>query len=196
MTQNINDNTDSPIVEDEFTALKARADLMKLKYHPSISLDTLREKVNGVLNSKSEDIKKEEDKPEVKNEVKVPETENQIRLRYKNEAMKLIRITVVCMNPAKKEWQGEIFTVGNSALGIIKKFIPFNNAEGWHVPHMMYEVLKERMCQVFVTVPDGQGNKIRKGKLIKEFAIEVMPELTKKELDDLAHRQAATKSIE
>ena len=32
---------------DELTALKGRADLLGIKYHPSISLEKLRDKVNA-----------------------------------------------------------------------------------------------------------------------------------------------------
>ena len=48
------------------------------------------------------------------------------------------------MNPAKKEWTGEIMTVGNRVIGSVKKFIPFNADDGWHVPYIMYEQLRER----------------------------------------------------
>jgi hypothetical protein len=40
------------------------------------------------------------------------------------------------------------------------------------------------------------GNTSRTGKLIKEFAIEVMPQLTSEELHDLAQRQAMSNSID
>jgi hypothetical protein len=45
-------------------------------------------------------------------------------------------------------------------------------------------------------VPDSRGNKVRKGKLIKEFAIEELPPLTKEELAELAQRQAMSKSVD
>jgi hypothetical protein len=110
--------------------------------------------------------------------------------------MELVRIRVTCMNPAKAEWEGEIVTVGNSAVGSITKFIPFNADAGWHVPRIIYQQLVERQCQIFVTVTDSRGNKTRKGKLIKEFAIEVMPPLTPAELQELAQQQAMAKAID
>lgn len=42
----------------------------------------------------------------------------------------------------------------------------------------------DRECQVFVTIKDGRGNSVRRGKSIKEFAIEVLPQLTQEELDE------------
>jgi hypothetical protein len=173
--------------QDELSALKARADLMGIPYHPSIGLEKLREKVNGAV------VK---DKPVEASPTQTGETEAQYRQRCMEEATKLVRIRVTCMNPNKKEWEGEILTVGNSVVGTHKKFVPFNADEGWHVPHIMYEELKARECQIFVTKTDSKGNKIRQGKLIKEFAIEVLPMLTKEELHELAQRQAMANSVD
>ena len=78
----------------------------------------------------------------------------------------------------------------------MKKFVPFNADDGWHVPYVIYQQLKERQCQIFQTATDARGNKVRKGKLIKEFAIEVLPPLTKEELEELARRQAMAKAID
>ena len=172
-------DTDLPVV-DELTALKARADMMGVKYHPSISLEKLKEKITAHMNAG-------EDKPTAE-----PEMD---RAALQKSASELMRIRVTCMNPAKKEWEGEIFTVGNSVVGTFKKYVPFNADEGWHVPRIIYEQLKDRECQVFTTVRDSRGNSTRKGKLIKEFAIEVLPNLTEEEIKELAQRQAMAKSV-
>ena len=179
------------IVQDELDALKARANLLGVKFHPSISLEKLREKVNAAVTSEGE----AEEAPNTPSETK-EETIGEKRKRLKTEALKLIRIRLTCLNPAKKEWEGEIITVGNSLIGSVKKFVPFNADDGWHVPHVIYQHLKERQCQIFQTATDARGNKVRKGKLIKEFAIEVLPPLTKEELEELARRQAMAKAID
>ncbi len=174
-------DTDLPVV-DELVALKERADLLGVKYHPSISLEKLREKVNATLAPTEDEAEAAPKKPN--------------RLAAQKRASELVRIRLTCMNPAKKEWEGEIFTVGNSAVGTFKKFIPFNADEGWHVPRIILEQLQERQCQVFVTSRDKRGNTTRQGKLIKEFAVEILPALTEEELKDLAQRQAMAKSID
>lgn len=179
------------IVQDELDALKARANLLGVKFHPSISLEKLREKVNAAVTSEGE----AEEAPNTPSETK-EETIGEKRKRLKAEALKLIRIRLTCLNPAKKEWEGEIITVGNSLIGSVKKFVPFNADDGWHVPYVIYQQLKERQCQIFQTATDARGNKVRKGKLIKEFAIEVLPPLTKEELEELARRQAMAKAID
>ena len=174
--------------QDELSVLKARADLLGISYHPSIGVEKLRDKLNTVIEGETKETKNE-------GTSKSGETEAQKRLRLQAEATKLVRIRVTCMNPAKKEWEGEILTVGNANVGTLKKYIPFNADEGWHVPNIMYEALKERQCQVFVSTKTKNGVTMRQGKLIKEFAIEVLPPLTEEELKDLAQRQAMAKSV-
>ena len=100
------------------------------------------------------------------------------------------------MNPAKAEWSGEILTVGNSVIGSVKKYVPFNADDGWHIPYVLYEFMRDRMCQVFTNSKTKNGVTVRQGKLIREFAIEVLPDLTQEELHDLAQRQAMSKSID
>ena len=169
---------------DELSTLKARADALGISYHPSIGLEKLREKVNGAL------APKEEDKPAAE------ESDGAMRIRLRNEAAKLIRIRLTCMNPNKKDWDGEFITAGNSVVGSFTKFVPFNADEGWHVPHIIYEQLRDRECQVFTSVRDSKGNASSRGRLIKEFAIELLPSLTQEELAELARRQAMAHSID
>lgn len=189
-----NDNEDLEVMitpEAELASLKTRADLLGVKFHPSISVEKLREKLNAALVT----VAPVPDEPVVV--AAVPEeTLVQRRFRKKREANTLVRIRVTCMNPAKKDWAGEIFTSGNSLVGSFTKFVPFNADEGWHVPNIIVEQIKERQCQIFVPVKDARGNTTRKGKMIKEFAIEVMPDLTPDELAELARRQAMSKAID
>lgn len=187
-----NDQTQAP-VQDELTALKARADMMGISYHPSIGLEKLREKVNAAVTGTPET--KEDEAPAVVTEAPA-ETDAQKRSRLKNDANRLVRVRVACMNPAKKEWEGEFFSAGNAVVGTLTKYVPFNAEDGWHVPNMILKMIQDRQCQIFYTVSDGRGNKSRKGKLIKEFSVEVLPDLTAEELHDLAQRQAMSNSID
>jgi hypothetical protein len=186
----MSEETTEVLQQDELSTLKARADLLGISYHPSIGVEKLREKLAAALEGGAEETKNEG------TGIGAPvESEAQKRLRLMQEATKLVRIRVTCMNPAKKEWEGEIITVGNAGVGTYKKYIPFNADEGWHVPNIIYQALQERQCQVFVSTKTKNGVTIRQGKLIKEFAIEVLPPLTEEELKDLAQRQAMSKSV-
>ena len=181
-------NEETSEMPDELTTLKARADLMGISYHPSIGVEKLREKVNGAITSKEE--------PPEPVAVPLVESEAMLRSRLRSEALDLVRVRVACMNPNKKEWEGELLTVGSSTTGTISKFVPFNNEEGWHIPRMLYNFMLERQCPVYVTVKDSRGNAVRKSKLIKEYVLEVLPPLTSVEMQELAQRQAMAKSID
>lgn len=170
------------VSQDELESLKERATKLGIKYHPSIKVEALREKVAAAMS---------EGTTTSSSPVATPVKEDP-----KKEALKLIRVRLTCMNPNKKDWDGEIISVGNSIIGTHKKFIPFNAEEGWHIPKVMYDFLVERQCQIFQTVKDSRGNNMRKGKLIREFAIEVLPPLTENELQELARRQALGRHID
>lgn len=185
---------DTPAV-DELATLKARADQMGISYHPSIGLEKLREKINAAMND-TPPVTDPAPEPEPEVAAEVVETEAERRLRKRREANELVRIRVSCMNPAKAEWEGEIFTAGNSVVGSFSKFVPFNTEEGWHVPRIILNQIQQRQCQIFTTVRDSRGNATRKGKLIKEFAVEILDPLTAEELQELARRQAAQRSVE
>jgi hypothetical protein len=190
-------------VQDELTSLKARADMLGLKYHPSISLEKLRAKVNDFVTSTGpvDDADDEAladaqpSKHAAPSLVSVQETEGRKRLRLKKDAHRLVRIRVTCMNPAKKEWPGEIFTTGNAVIGSVKKYVPFNIEDGWYVPNVIYQMINDRKCQIFVNSKSKGGVQVRSGKLIKEFSVEVLPDLTEEELKDLAQRQAMAGNI-
>lgn len=171
-------------VQDELEVLKARADRLGISYHPSIKVEKLREKIEKEMSGEVPE------KAAPTKVVKEEETEAQLNSRKRLEATELIRIRVTCMNPQKKDWDGEIFTTGNAVVGTIKKYVPFNADEGWHVPRMIYQQMLERQCQVFYTVTNRNGVKTRAGKLIREFNIEVLPPLTVEELKEIAQRQA------
>lgn len=188
-----NDETLAASASDELTSLKARADMLGITYHPSIGVEKLREKVNAALAADAPPVEPEAPVAEA---VTVEETPAQFKARRRREANELVRVRVTCMNPAKAEWEGEIFTAGNSAIGSFTKFIPFNADEGWHVPRIILNQIQQRQCQIFTTVRDSRGNATRKGKLIKEFAVEVLPPLTVEELAELARRQAASRSVD
>ncbi len=118
-------------------------------------------------------------------------------------AQKLIRVIVRSNNPLKRDSAGEIFTVGNSKLNKgkainggkpVKKYIPYNNEEGWHIPNILYEHLMAAECQIFKKVTRN-GQEFMEPTNIKAFNIEVLPPLTEEEIQQLAIKQKATGSI-
>jgi len=181
--------------EMELKLLKERADQMKLSYHPSIGVATLRAKIAAVLNN--EVAPKEEVVPVEAKAKPMVESDLDKKARLRAESHKLVRVIVNCMNPSKQNWEGEFFTVANSVVGTVRKYVPFNLEAGFHIPHIIYEQLLERKCQVFYTSTDSRNRmKTRKGKLINEFNVVVLPQLTPEELKELALQQAANNSID
>lgn len=200
-----------PLQEDELTALKKRATLLGIQFHPAIGLEKLRDKVAIKLRGASEtEVTTDAGLPEIiqikplleKPVEYTPEeliagyaadqanlSPSQRRNQAIKDANKLVRIRVTCMNPNKRDWAGEVLTVSNSIVGTFKKYVPFNATEGWHVPQIIYQALKERKCQVFVNGKNAQGITIKKPMLIAEFGIEVLPPLSVDEIKELGQRQ-------
>lgn len=192
------------LVEDPLEALKLQAKQLGLTYHPSIGVDALRAKIANFL---SDDPQDDDDTATVVSTIPSAtdlakdagpeftvaahqETKGEKQQRLRRESLKLVRVIVTCMNPAKREWEGEIFSIGNNVIGTHKKFVPFNIDVGYHVPNIIFQHMKERECLIFYEGRDAQGNRARMHKKIKEFAIEVLPDLTTEELKSLAQRQA------
>lgn len=166
----------------ELDELKDRATTLGIKYHPSIGIESLRAKVNAALSPEAtEDAEVTNATGSLQNKPSIAE--------LKKKSSEQVRIMVTCMNPNKKDWQGEMFCVGNAKIGTFKKFVPFETE--WHVPRIILDMIKARKCQVFYTERDKRtGLKTRKGKLIKEYAVDELPPLSERELKDLAQRQA------
>ena len=170
---------------EELKLLKERADLLGIKYSNNIGLETLRAKVNEKLEESS--IKQEEDSKKVAT-----------RADIRAEQLKLIRIRLTVMNPVKKAWRGEIFTVANSFIGTVKKFVPYNPkfyTNGYHVPNCIYGILKEKKFLNISTEEKGGKTEVRTD-LVPEYSIEVLPPLTQEELEQLAIEQQAGNRID
>ncbi len=135
--------------------------------------------------------------PKVKIEVEVAKgkpTVGELRAALRKKQSKLVRVIVHCNNDKKKEWQGEIHSV-ICAAGTLKKWVPFGNEAGWHVPQAILDVMKSKTCQKFrsAKLPNGQEHNISYS--VKEYNIEVMKPLTRGELKQLAADQSARGSI-
>lgn len=173
--------------QNELALLKERADMMGIKYSPNIGIETLKERINAVLSSPKASLKGKT----------INETIRDYHARLRREANRLVRIRLTCMDPAKKNWPGEIITVANGVVGTVKKYIPYqNNEEGYHVPQIIFDFLKDRKYQAFRTVTGPKGRPIKQGYLANAYAIEELPPLTPQELKDLAQRQALNHSID
>lgn len=167
-----------------------------IKFHHKNNIAKLQELLrNGTQESVQEEAKPE---PVVKSNPapKKPMTKAQAKLARMSEkekkALALVRIIVSPNDPNMASYPGLIFTVGSSSVNrgkMIKKYVPFNNEEGWHVPHIIYEQIKYAEMQKFKAIKRPDGSKDVTPYITRKFNVEVLPPLTQKELADLAAAQ-------
>jgi len=170
---------------DELTMLKERADIMGIKYSPNIGVDKLKSKIAEKMEGKQD-----EESPKATAAQGTPGASSAAKekMARKEEALKLVRVRITNMNPLKSVLKGEIISAGNGEIGFIKKFIPFNAEHGWHIPQIILNVLREKKFMTHFEVKVG-NKRIKKNKLVAEYAIEILPPLTTKELNELKQRQ-------
>lgn len=189
-------NDEDENLPDELTLLKKRADTLNISYHPSIGVDSLKKKIAAALSDEPDTSAKED---ETSAEEAPVENRAQKRRRIGQEARKLIRLRITNLNPNKKDLHGEIFTVANEFVGIVKRFIPYGETtdEGYHVENILYKQMKARKFLQVKTRkdPKNPGNMLVDTKWVNEFALEVLDPLTKEELEELARVQAASGSL-
>jgi len=116
-----------------------------------------------------------------------------VDLTEEQKAMKLIRIVVSPNDTLMASYPGLIFTVGSSRLSkngeMVKKFVPFNNEAGWHVPKIIHDQIDAAEMQKFRTVTSPNGEKVLEPYLTKKFNVRILPELSVEELEQLAASQ-------
>ena len=204
----------APSAQTELDMLKNRARVMGVKFSNNISLSALKAKIQGKLDGEAEqdtkivdadendddDDDKDEDEDDeiVAAPVKLKAVKKTPYQTMYEEQMKLVRLRITNLNPAKKDLPGEIFTVANKILGAVKKFVPYGEAteNGYHVPYFIYTQLKEREFQNIKTRKDSRGRVIVETGMAREFALEVLPPLTERELAQLAAAQSAAKGMD
>ena len=168
--------------DEELNLLKQRADQMGIAYGPNISKETLKNRINEHLG------------------VVMPEQKESPawikRRNIKNKAMRLIRVRITNMNPDKKNIPGEIITVYNRNVGRVSKYIPFGAEEsmdGYHIPYIIYAYLKNKK---FASRTKKKGQLHPTTKLVNEYQLEVLPQLTEAELKKLSDDQKIKQSID
>lgn len=176
----------------ELATLKERATLLGIRFSPNISVEVLREKINNKLSntSETEATVKTPSKVDVEKAKKI--SDNAEKKRMLNSMKALVRCIIACNNPNKKEYTGDIFTGGNSTE-MITKYIPFNKE--WEIPQVLLNIIKEKKCQVFYSTKE-KGVAVTRPRLINEYTVTILPQLTPKELEDLKIQQAMNNSID
>lgn len=182
--------SDTETVEPQKTRkqlLMMKADTLGIPYSNAISEEKLAEKINTALQG---------DEAGATVEV-APMSKMDLRQKLIADATKLVRIRVQNLDPKKATLPGEILTVANEYIGTIKKFVPFGEAtdDGYHVPNCIYEMMRDRKFTM-IRMRKGKNNREYPEAIdMREFAIEVLPQLTEEELKDLSIAQQAAGSV-
>jgi len=175
-----------------------------IKMHFNSNRTKLEEALNTILNSNEGTIMEAATVSNTEGQVITPDMLDDFKfngvelegLRDK-DAMEMIRVIVRPNDPLKLESAGEIFTVGNSDANggrAVKKYVPYNNDEGWHIPNMIYQNIKAAECQIFKKITRN-GQDSMEATTIKAFNVEILPNLTQAEIDKIAIRQKSTSSV-
>lgn len=190
---NQQEEADDVVGADELTVLKQRARLMGLQFSNNIGLAALRSKLEAKQNE-SEDTEGESQVGVVNALEPGSEKPRSIRQIMREDQMKLVRLRITNMDPKKKDLPGEILTIANEYLGTVSKYIPFGEVtdNGYHVPYCLYQMMKERKFVNIRTIKSANGGVPRtETSMAKEFSLEILPPLTKVELERLGTAQAA-----
>lgn len=114
------------------------------------------------------------------------------KLTKEQRALKLVRVIVSPNDPLMSTYPGLIFTAGSSAVQsgrMVKKFVPFNNDAGWHVPQIILDQIENGQMQKFRPVKLPNGEKGMQAYLAKKFNVQILPPLTRQQLIELAAAQ-------
>lgn len=208
------DEEDDLKMPSEIDMLKDRAKLMGIPFSNNIGVDALKEKIRehqtkAEAATQAAQTKQEQPQQTTQqanqsdngsgsvnaftgNETK-PVRPKSLRQHLRDEKMKQVRVRITNLDPKKKDLPGEILTIANEYLGTVRKFVPFGEVtdNGYHVPQCLYDMMKERTFVSIKTRKDSKGQTIVEHQNAREFALEILPQLTPEELAQLSAAQAA-----
>ena len=192
--QNIGDN-----LPDELTMLKQRASMMGIQFSNNIGLETLRKKIEDKMEGRADSDAAPQINPLAGETTAQPVKRKTLRQKLYDEQMKLVRIRVTNLDPKKKDLPGEVITVANEHLGTVRKFVPFGEVTdgGYHVPYCIYRFMEKRKFLNIRIVKDRRTGVERvESNWVKEFALEVLPQLTPQQIANLRTAQIAAGSVD
>lgn len=188
--------------------VRQQADEIGVKWHHKHKIETIQKNIDVFLESENPSIetvlpmpskevpvRTEQQERWLAKEV-IPVTEANFKAEQrrldKRKCASLIHCKITCLNPEKRNWNGEFISVGSAKLGTFKKYIPFDG-KPYHIPKIIFDMLSEKKCTVMQKGVDDRGVKATIPSQSAEFNIEVLDPLTLEELDDLRIQQALAK---
>ena len=131
-----------------------------------------------------------------------PSTIEDLSLRreaIRAQALRLVRVKIQNLDPNDAAVTGAIISLQNKYTGKVSKLIPFGDEteNGYHIPWMMYEHLKQWKFPLRKEVRGGRfGVKTYKTVMTNKFNVEILPPLSMSELTELKNLQRASQSID
>lgn len=161
----------------EIELLKTQADILGLEYKGNVSARALRKQILDTLNNADDS----------------EGMSNDDRVAAEAESTKLIRCIVMPNAAHMRDYQGQLFSVGNSLLNSVSKYVLFNTE--YHVPKIILDHIQAAEMQFFVT-RKVNGREVRESKMTRAFNVTILDPLTKEELAELARSQENRNAIE
>ncbi|WBM84721.1 hypothetical protein [Pseudomonas phage vB_PaeP_PS28] len=203
---------ESPDTRSELEVLQEKATALGIQFRSNTGVEKLREKINAVLNDEAVGDEEEDEATEATSsipkpsaeagaaalkaaEAPRPKTEGELRRDRRLAAHRLIRCRITCHNPNKNDWDAEYFSIGNDEIGTIRRLVPYE--VDWHVPEALLNFIKSKQYQHFYTVTEQTPmgpQKVRRSKSVREFSVEILPQLSEDELESLRKQQAVNGS--
>lgn len=167
--------------------LRENGKLLGLTFAPNASVQLMHQQLTEAR------AQIENDEPTVV-EADLPLSEQDLRKKLKLDNLKLVRIRISCLNPNKAGLPGEILCVHNDIVGTVKKYVPYNEAgEAYHVPFILLKMMKRKRFLQIKDPPKG-SRAAPTTKMVPEYGIEILEQLSPKELEDLKRAQGAASS--
>lgn len=206
-TENPNLDTDEDAIDDLTAVIRPRIDILKerarkmgITFSPNIGAETLAKKIadhdvdtQGIVSNLVEEA--EADSIKTGKLVK-PLSSRELSIRARKNAQQLIRVNVMPNDPMKAQMLGELIFAGNTQIGTLGKLIPFGTPKGYHIPVMLYKILKEKTFTFFIVKRDNFGNDIVRAVQRPAYNIEVLKPLSEKGIKRIADRQEAQARFE
>ncbi|MHA2023481.1 MAG: hypothetical protein ACTSWQ_07445 [Candidatus Thorarchaeota archaeon] len=193
--KNIGTDKLQSMIEDEYLRLADKPD----EAEKAPNMEDMRKQIEAEMEAKFA-LRLEEAKTQMEENINDRVQANlpigQRRIAAIKKATKLVRCVITTRDPAKQNWEGEIISAANDLVGDQKKYVPFNLDEGYHLPQIIVNVLKDKKCSIFITKKGRDGQKVKVGKQISAYNVEILPPLTQGELDELGADQRARHSLE
>ena len=177
-------------IEDVKAELTGRG----IKKHHKTSAKKLREALQADVDKNDAEVPIEVKSSPVQPAKAKKKPEKKPAMTLEEKCMHLKRIIVTPNDPDLSGHAGLVFTVLVSGVNngkAIKKYVPFNNEEGWHVPNVLCNQIANAEMQKFKSVKTPNGDTVLQPYQAKKYNVQILPDLTQKEIDKLAASQTA-----